>query len=116
MITRIDPGSRFSQAVVTKDMVYLAGQVGEPGTSVSDQTRSVLAKIDELLVRAGSRKELIVQALIWLADMNDYDEMNAAWDEWVPDNAKPARATGEVRLAEPEYKVEIIVTAAVDAS
>ena len=116
MITRIETGSRFSQAVVTKDMVYLAGQVGEPGTGVRDQTRSVLAKIDYLLIRAGSRKELIVQALIWLADMNDYDEMNAAWDEWVPDTAKPGRATGEVRLAAPEYKVEIIVTTAVDAS
>ena len=38
--------------------------------------------------------------------------MNAEWDAWVPQGHTPARATGEAKLATPDYKVEIIVTAA----
>ena len=38
--------------------------------------------------------------------------MNSVWDAWVDPVNPPARATGECRLAAPEYKVEIIVTAA----
>jgi enamine deaminase RidA (YjgF/YER057c/UK114 family) len=34
------------------------------------------------------------------------------WDSWVDPTSPPARATGESSLAAPEYKVEIIVTAA----
>ena len=111
-IRRIEAGPRMSQAVVHGDTVYLAGQVGRPGESVADQTRDVLASIDRLLAEAGSAKSKILQAIIWLADMNDFAAMNAVWDGWVDGPNAPARATGEARLATPEYKVEIIVTAA----
>ena len=37
--------------------------------------------------------------------------MNEAWDAWVPEGMPPARATVEAKLAKPEYKVEIMVTA-----
>ncbi|AKO30037.1 hypothetical protein P053_01584 [Brucella abortus 01-4165] len=39
--------------------------------------------------------------------------MNAVWDAWVDPAHTPARATGEAKLATPDYKVEIIITAAV---
>ena len=45
--------------------------------------------------------------------MNDFAEMNAVWDKWVVPGHSPARATGEAKLAAPEYRVEVIVTAAV---
>jgi enamine deaminase RidA (YjgF/YER057c/UK114 family) len=112
MITRINPGKRMSEAVVYNGTIWLAGQVGE-GETVTEQTRDVLAQIDRLLAEAGSRKENILQAIIWLADIADFAEMNAVWDAWVPQGHTPARATGEARLAAPKYKVEIIVTAAV---
>jgi enamine deaminase RidA (YjgF/YER057c/UK114 family) len=54
----------------------------------------------------------MLQAVIWLADMADFAEMNAVWDAWVPEGHAPARACGEARLARPELRVEIIVTAA----
>ena len=38
--------------------------------------------------------------------------MNKVWDAWVPAGHTPARATGEAKLATPDYKVEVIVTAA----
>ena len=40
--------------------------------------------------------------------------MNAVWDAWIDRDNPPARATGEARLAAPEYKVEIIVIAALN--
>ena len=112
-IKRHETGPRMSQAVVHGNTVYLAGQVGKPGGGVAQQTSDILAGIDRLLASVGSDKTKILQAIIWLADMKDFAEMNGVWDKWVPEGHAPARATGEAKLATPEYKVEIIVTAAV---
>ena len=111
-IRRIEPELRMSQAVVHGNTVYLAGQVGEPGADIKTQTQSVLAQVEALLSEAGSSKSKILTATIWLADMNDFAAMNAVWDEWVGADQPPARATGQVKLASPEYKIEIIVIAA----
>lgn len=112
-IERLDTGRRMSQAVMHGDTIYLAGQVGEAGATVADQTRQALARVDALLERCGSSRERILQATIWLADMDaDFAEMNAVWDEWVPEGAAPARAAGEARLALPDLRVEVIVVAA----
>ena len=110
-IKRIESGKRMSQAVVANGTVWLAGQVGEAGAPVADQTRQVLAEIDRLLAEVGTDKTKIVQAVIWMADMSDFAAMNEVWDAWVPASHAPARATGEAALATPEYLVEIIVTA-----
>ena len=111
-IKRLQTGPRMSQAVIANGFVFLAGQVGEPGASVTEQTRAILSQIDALLAEAGADKTRIVSAQIWMADMADFAEMNAVWDAWVPQGHAPARATGEAKLATPDYKVEIIVTAA----
>ena len=113
MIERFHTGPRMSQAVKYNGVVWLAGQVGD-GATVAEQTRDCLAQIDALLAEAGSDKTRILQAVIWLADMADFAEMNAEWDAWVPQGHTPARATGEAKLAAPKYRVEIIVTAACD--
>ena len=113
-ITRLHSGSRMSQAVIHNDTVYLAGQVGAPGKSVTDQTQTILAQIDALLREAGSAKSKILSATIWLADMADFAEMNAVWDAWLDGRDAPARATGEAKLATPAYTVEIIIVAARD--
>ena len=86
--------------------------VAEKYTEIAEQTRDVLAQIDRLLAEAGSSRERILQAIIWLADMADFVEMNSVWDGWIPAGHTPARATGEAKLAAPKYRVEIIVTAA----
>jgi len=111
-ITRHNPGQRMSQIVTHNGTVYLAGQVGNPGDSVADQTRTCLEKIEKLLAEAGSDSTRILQCVIWLADMADFAEMNSVWDAWVPEGHAPARACGEAKLATPELKVELIVTAA----
>lgn len=111
-IERIDQGPRMSQAVVHGDTVYLAGQVGAPGASVTEQTQTVLSQVESLLARTGSSKNHLLSATIWLADMADFAEMNAVWDAWIADVPAPARATGEAKLATPAHKVEIIIIAA----
>jgi len=112
-IRRIQPGHRMSGAVVHGNTVYLSGQVGRPGEDVTAQTKTVLSEIDQLLAEAGTDKSKILQATIWLADMKDFGAMNAVWDAWVDPSNTPARATGESKLAAPEYLVEIIVVAAI---
>ena len=113
MIERIETGPRMSQAVKHHGTVYLAGQVGH-GATVAEQTRDCLAQVDRLLELACSDNTRILQAVFWMADMADFAEMNAVWDEWVPEGHTPARATGESKLATPDYKLEVIVTAACD--
>ncbi|MCR9156485.1 MAG: RidA family protein [Rhodobacteraceae bacterium] len=111
MIERQDIGQRMSKIVKHNGTAYLCGQVGA-GDTVTEQTQDCLARVDALLKQAGSSREQILQAIIWVADMADFAEMNAVWDAWVPQGHAPARACGEAKLARPELKVEVIVTAA----
>ncbi|WP_018973619.1 RidA family protein [Rudaea cellulosilytica] len=114
MIQRIDAGPRMSEASIHNGIVYLAGQVPEDTSlDIEGQTREVLAAIDALLAQAGSDKTRILRAQIFLADIADFAGMNRAWDAWVVPGNAPARATVEARLARPEWKVEIVVTAAI---
>lgn len=113
-IQRIGVGPRMSQAVIHGDRVYLAGIVaGDPTAGVTGQTEQILATIDGLLAQAGSDKTKLLKANIWLTDMSTFGEMNAAWDAWVSPGHTPARATVEAKLATPDYKVEIMVEAAI---
>ena len=111
MIERIETGQRMSKIVKHNGVAYLCGQVGS-GETVTEQTQECLRRVDALLEHAGSSREQMLQAVIWLADMADFAEMNTVWDAWVPEGHAPARACGEAKLARPELKVEIIVTAA----
>lgn len=113
-IERFDVGARMSEMAVHNGVVYLAGQVPDDATQdITGQTAQVLAMIDKLLERAGSDKTKILRAQIYIADVAEFAGMNAAWDAWVPAGHTPPRATVEAKLAKPEWKVEIVVTAAV---
>lgn len=113
-ITRHEVGPRSSQAVIHNGTVYLAGQVarGSENASVAQQTREILAKIDELLAQANSSKARLLSVIIFLADFRRFDEMNDVWMAWVEPGATPARAVVEAKLVTPGFAVEIMVTAA----
>lgn len=112
-IQRIDPGPILSEAVVHNGVAYLAGQVSSSGVrEVGSQTREVLAAIDALLARVGTDKTRVLRAQVFLADMADYNIMNTVWEQWVAPGHAPARATVQAALAKPQWKVEIVVTAA----
>jgi len=113
MIQRILPGKRYSEAVIVQGLIFCSGMVPEnTDADATAQTQNVLQQIDQLLASQGTDKSRIVDATIYLADMADYNAMNEAWDAWVAEGDAPARATVEARLADPHWKVEIKVVAA----
>ena len=113
MIKRIETGPRMSEAVVHNGVVYLAGQVADDASQdIAGQTRQVLAQIDALLQAAGSNRQRILRAEIFLPDMVDFTAMNAVWETWVTPGHAPARATVQAALADASWKIEIVVTAA----
>ena len=113
MIERMDVTARRSKIVKHNGVAYLCGQVGS-GATVTEQTQDCLSRVDALLQEAGSDRTRILQAIVWLADMKDFAEMNAVWDAWVPEGHAPARACGEAKLAREVLSVEVIITAAYD--
>ena len=113
-IQRFHPAKRLSEMVVHNGTIYLAGQVAADMTKdIIGQTEEVLGSIDRLLAEAGSNKTKILSAQIFLPDMADFAAMNSVWERWVSPGNPPARATIEAKLANPAYKIEILVIAAV---
>ena len=72
----------------------------------------MLASIDHLLAQAGSDRSRLLMVTIYLTDMRDYAVMNEVWDDWVPQGTAPVRACIEAKLANPGYRIEMVVTAA----
>ena len=113
-IERQDTNQRSSRIVIHNDTIYLCGQVAaDPSEDIQGQAQSTLDKVDALLTQAGSDREHMLSATIYLRDMKDFAAMNEVWDAWVPEGHAPARACVEARMARPELLVEISVVAAV---
>ena len=114
-ITRYQPGKRLAGAVKHNNTLYLSGQVANNATaSVEEQTKDILGQIDGLLAEAGTDKSKLLMVNIYLPNMADFAAMNSAYDAWVDKANLPARATIEARLADPNLRVEISATAALD--
>lgn len=113
-ITRIGVTARYSEAAVFNGVVYLAGMVPERGdTDIRGQTQDVLEQVQQRLMEAGSDKSRILRAQIFLANINDIGAMNEVWDAWVVPGTAPPRATVQAALAQPAWRIEIVVTGAV---
>ena len=110
-IERSHTNERASKIVKHNGVVYLSGQVGD-GETLSEQSHDCLGRVDTLLREAGSSREDILQATVWLSDMSYFAEFNTIWNDWVPSGHAPARACGEAKLAREILKVEVIVIAA----
>jgi enamine deaminase RidA (YjgF/YER057c/UK114 family) len=112
-IVRIDQNIRRSRASVFGDLVFLAGQVADDKTGdITRQTREALAKVDDMLARAGTDKSRALSVQIWLRTMDDFEAMNAVYDAWVAPGDTPTRSCGKVEMADPGYRIEIVVIAA----
>jgi enamine deaminase RidA (YjgF/YER057c/UK114 family) len=113
-IQRFETKPRMSRAVIHNNTVYLCGQVAKDSNAdISEQTRTTLAKIDQLLESVGSDKTKLLSVTIYVKTMTDFQAMNAVWDAWVPEGLAPARACVEAAMARPELLVEMSVIAAV---
>ena len=100
-----------SRAVIHDGLVFAVAVSPDADTTVYEQTRKALKRIDESLAMSGTAKSRILQAIVYLADIAQKQEMNRAWDEWVDRDNPPMRACLGVAL-EPPHLVEIVVTAA----
>ncbi|AJC45416.1 MULTISPECIES: RidA family protein [Xanthomonas] len=113
MIQRFDTGPRMSEMTVYNGVAYLAGQIADDTSEdIAGQTRQVLAAIDRLLALAATDKSRILRAEIFMTDLAEFAEMNKVWEEWVSPGNTPARATVQAKLADPAWKIEIVITAA----
>ncbi|NVZ23293.1 RidA family protein [Pseudomonas costantinii] len=111
-INRINSNERLCGAVTFKDLVFLSGQVPGEGQDVATQTQEVLAKIDALLALAGSDKDHLLNATIYLKDIGDgFAPMNEVWSAWLSPGMAPTRTTLQAELARPSVLVEISVIA-----
>lgn len=103
----------YSQAVKVGGMVFCSGQIPiDPATGefVSDaigaQTEQVLTNLREVLKAAGTGLENVVKTTVFLADMNDFAEMNEVYGRFFQEN-KPARATVQAGRLPRDARVEI---------
>jgi enamine deaminase RidA (YjgF/YER057c/UK114 family) len=112
-MTRLHSNPRLSGAVTFGDLVFLSGQVPGEALDASGQTREVLAKIDALLAEAGSDKDHLLSATIYLKNITeDFAAMNEVWSAWLSPGQAPSRTTVQAELARPQVLVEITVIAA----
>jgi 2-iminobutanoate/2-iminopropanoate deaminase len=105
------PRGPYSQAIVADGFVFVAGQVPvNPSTNelelgdVGSETRRTLQNIRAILEAAGSSLRDVVRVGVFLADLKDFDAMNAVYREFFPEDP-PARSTVGAQL--PKIKVEI---------
>lgn len=112
-VQRLHVGKRLSEAAIAGGTVYLAGQVpeNEPDADIEGQTREVLGHIDRLLAEAGSSKQHLLSVQIYLKDISEIGRMNAVWDAWVAPGHTPPRATVQAALADPRWRIEVVVVA-----
>lgn len=114
-ITRMGSTARSTKINIHNGTIYFAGQVPNDVTKdITEQTKDVLAKIDGILVEAGSDRDHMLSCTIFLRDITrDFAPMNEVWNDWLADHEKPARACVEANMARDAILIEICVIAAV---
>ena len=111
------PIGPYSQAVEARGTLYVAGQIGvDPRTGeladggVEAQTRRVFASLEAVLEAAHYSPADVVQATVYLADLRDFEAMNAVYAEFFG-STRPARATVGVSALPRGARVEIALIA-----
>src|SRR5262249_53374950 len=99
-----------SRAVAFDNLVFTVATA--PGsTSLQEQTRQVLTRIEKNLLEAGSDKTRLLSATVYLTDISRKAEMDEVWNEWIGTDHWPQRACVQAGLA-PNTLLEITVIAA----
>ena len=111
----------YSQAIKVGNLVYTSGQIPiDPTTGafveggIKEQTRQSLANIKAILAEAGLNMSNVVKTTVFLADMNDFADMNAVYAEFFAE-PYPARSAVAVKTLPKGALVEIEVIAEVKA-
>lgn len=109
----------YSQAVVTGNMVYTAGQIPLDPSSmelvegdVAAQTERVMKSLRAILEEAGAALSTVVKTTVFLQDMNDFAAMNEVYARHFGDH-RPARSTVQVSRLPKDVRVEIDAVAVI---
>ena len=100
-----------SRAVGFENLAFAVATAPGSSTSVQEQTRAVLARIEQNLAEVGSDKTRLLSATVYLADIARKAEMDEVWNEWIGPENWPQRACVQAGLA-PDILVESSVIAA----
>jgi 2-iminobutanoate/2-iminopropanoate deaminase len=103
----------YSQAIEVDQLLFVSGQIGlrpDTGELISDdfgeQTKQVLANMNEVLLAASCSKNDVVAVDVFLTDMGQFGAFNQIYEQFFAGH-KPARAVVEVRALPRGAKVEI---------
>ena len=112
-IQKFNTNEVMSAVTVFNQVVYLSGQVPKnTDNDVAGQTREILATIDELLALANTDKSRLLSAQLYIKNLSDFSTVNASWIDWMNGCVAPSRATIQADLVNPNWLIEIAVTAA----
>ncbi len=113
-IQKLDSNEVISEIAIYNGVVYLAGQVpNDDSLDIKGQTREVLDNIDKALAKAGTDKSKLLTAQVFIKDLSDFDAFNAEYKAWIAGHVPPTRATVQAPLVNPNWLIEIVVTAAI---
>ena len=121
-LTPYGPPTRpFSPAVRVGNMIYLSGQMGTDASArgplveggIEAETKQTMENIKEVLEKSGSSMARVVKCTVMMADMTEWDRMNAVYSTYFPGN-KPARSAFGVSGLALGARVEIECWATAD--
>ena len=107
----------YSQGMISGSTVYCSGQIpvdpatGEIPAGITAQAEQSCKNVAAVLAAGGSGLENVVKTTIFLKDLGDFAEVNAAYGSFFPENA-PARACVQVAKLPKDARVEIEAIAA----
>jgi len=103
----------YSQAIKTKDMVFVSGQLAiDPSSGelisgdIREETRQALNNLKQILLAAGSKLDHVVKTTLYISDMDDFGRINEVYTEFF-DQDPPARACVQVARLPKDANVEV---------
>lgn len=109
----------YNQAIQVGNLVYTSGQIPiDPATGnfveggIKEQTRQSLLNVKAILEEAGLTMSDVIKTTVFMADMNDFSDMNSVYSEFFPE-PYPARSAVAVKTLPKGALVEIEVVAGV---
>jgi enamine deaminase RidA (YjgF/YER057c/UK114 family) len=109
-IIRTEPNAIMAKAVEYHGFVFTQGMGARNlDADLEAQTRDVFEQLDALLEQHGTDTTRLLQAQIWLKNMDDRGRFNELWQAWLPAGGAPARACVQAVLADPRMLVEVML-------
>ena len=113
------PKGHYSQAIIHNGILYVSGQIAvDPETgedllgTPGEETERILKNVDMILKEAGTTKDKVIKATVYIPDMKYWDEVNEVYAKYF-ENHKPARAIVPTGDLHNDFKVEIEMMVAV---